>query len=123
MQNLLAKSGFWSKAALFALILVNSLQRSMSVQNFPFRPFFHLYSFQNCRYTFACHQDILKYSTSLESCSVPSLLCRYMKNSFVGSGIDKVIAISASITIQLNYLFGEIAWNRAGVKLRGFIAI
>lgn len=47
-----------------------------------------------------------------------------MKNSFVGSGIDKVIAISASITIQLHYLFGEIPLNGAGgVKLREFIAI
>lgn len=72
----------------------------------------------------ACHQHILKYSTFLESCSVPSLLCRCMKNSFVGSGIDKVIAISASITIQLHYLFGEILWNGAGgVKLREIIAI
>lgn len=47
-----------------------------------------------------------------------------MKNSFVGSGIDKVIAISASITIQLHYLFGEIPLNgTGGMKLREFIAI
>lgn len=46
-----------------------------------------------------------------------------MRNTFVGSGIDKVIAISASITIKL-HLFGEIPWSGAGgMKLRGFIAI
>lgn len=42
-----------------------------------------------------------------------------MKNAFVGSGIDKVVAISASLTIQLYYLFGEILQSWAGkVKLR-----
>lgn len=42
-----------------------------------------------------------------------------MKHAFVDSGIDKVIAISASLTIQFHYLFGEILWNGAReVKLR-----
>lgn len=42
-----------------------------------------------------------------------------MKNAFVGSGIDKVIVISASLTIQFHYLFGQISWSGAGkVKLR-----
>lgn len=42
-----------------------------------------------------------------------------MKNAFVGSGIDKVIAVSASLTIQFHYLFGEILLNESGeMKLR-----
>lgn len=71
------------------------------------------------RYAATCHQDILKCSTFLKSYSIPSHFCRCMENAFVGSGIDKVIAISASLTIQLHYLFGETLWNWAGkVKLR-----
>lgn len=38
---------------------------------------------------------------------------------FCWLSIDKVIEISASLSIQFHYLFGEISWNRAeGVELR-----
>lgn len=71
------------------------------------------------RYAATCHQDILKCSIFLKSYSISSHFCRCMKNAFVGSGIDKVVAISASLTIQLYYLFGEILQSWAGkVKLR-----
>lgn len=89
----------------------------------PLHLFSHLHSVQYCGYISACHQEILKCSTFLKSYSIPSLFCRCMKNAFVGSGID-VAAISASLTIQLHYLFGEILWNGVGkVKLREIYCI
>lgn len=117
---------------LFIQLSVNSLQRSMNAQNFLVilsvlssdgaggsTDDTHSSASTPFRYAATCHQDILKCSTFLKSYSILSHFRRCKKNASVGSGIDKVIAISASLTIQLYYLFGEILWNWAGkVKLR-----